>query len=64
MKCKDCRSCTKVVRIDFESHAILYHYCKLCGLAWTIAGKNEVIEEELMNKIVENYKKVYGDVYT
>jgi len=62
MKCKECNSCLRVVRLDFETYSVAYWYCYLCNTAFLL--KNSFSEKEtnidMLKLLKEKYEKQYG----
>lgn len=47
LKCKHCRSCLELVRIDFTEISYLYLLCDFCGRVYTNKhGRLERVSEE------------------
>jgi len=62
MKCNQCRSCARLIRIDYESESFYVWYCKLCGHAFHMGNKTTVEKDsDLYNKVCIKYKELYGE---
>lgn len=61
MKCKECNSCLRVLRLDYETYSMAYWYCYLCRTAFPIRGEREAVtDKEILNSLKELYEKLHG----
>jgi RNase P subunit RPR2 len=60
MKCKNCNTCLKVIRIDYTENSEIYWYCTLCKKVYNFNTKKEIVDEENINKVREYYQEKYG----
>lgn len=62
MKCKDCKSCLKIVRIDKLPEAKVYYYCTFCDSVFDFYGKRDLVTDKKVKKEVKTKsKELYGD---
>ena len=63
MKCKDCNSCLRIIRIDKEPQSRIYFYCTLCTQVFNFYGNRSLVEDSEIRKEVEDkYKELNGDI--
>ena len=59
MKCKHCKGCLKVIRIDTKTEGYLFRYCPLCDEVFT-ASRRMVLDSTWCALVKEKYANLYG----
>jgi hypothetical protein len=62
MKCVECFSCLKIIRIDKEGESTLIRFCPLCEVAYLMDG-TKVEDQELTKLGKERYISLFGNRY-
>jgi hypothetical protein len=61
-KCIGCNSCLRIIRVDLETDAKVVWYCSLCDKMYNFKkSTQELLDEELQEKVKETYIKWYGN---
>lgn len=61
-KCKNCNSCTTVVRVPFPLNDKIVSYCSLCQKVYDIRStQTEITDPVVVERTIQIYKSMEGN---
>lgn len=61
-KCVQCRSCLRLIRVDFDNEAMIVWYCGLCDCMYEFKNNTKKLENNDLKILVKGkYLELYGN---